>query len=119
MYFTNVALNTFGRVAIDSLGNKIGDVEILADIAWDDFVIDPAGIVYGSQSAGVGSFALPSGPVKTIVNSTMVHGGTSVMQTPDKTRLYVTTRGETVAAVVYSGQVVEVDLEEVAMSMVV
>lgn len=92
------------------MGDKTGDVEILASIAWDDFVIDLAGIVYGSESYGVGSFVLPDGPVETVLNSTAVHGGTSVMMTPDKTRLYLTTRGETVSDVVYSGQVVEIGL---------
>lgn len=88
------------------MGDKTGDVEILADVAWDDFHFDGNATIYGSQDTGLGSFTLPDGPLVTLVNSTTVHGATSVTMTPDKKTVYFTTRGATPL----SGQVFEVTL---------
>ncbi|ORY61785.1 uncharacterized protein BCR38DRAFT_348056 [Pseudomassariella vexata] len=123
-YFTNTARNIFARVPISDMGDKIGDIEVIAEVNadaisagydWDDFVLDAAsGNAYVAQSSSeLVKVALLDGE-QTIVaggaNSSALVGPTSVTLTEDGKTAYVTTRGGTVNWVVYYGQVVEVQL---------
>lgn len=116
-YYTNSNLGTFGRFRIDSLGNQVGDFEILATLAsaddiFDDFTFDSAGNAY----AAVHSYSVvkisPNGDIQTLIagsaNSSLLHEPTSVALANDGKSIYVSTGGDFTATPVTGGQLVQV-----------
>ncbi|KAK2133507.1 hypothetical protein NOF04DRAFT_1366877 [Fusarium oxysporum II5] len=100
LYFTNTAHQSFNRVKIDDMGNKLGDFEVLAKLekgspyAPDDFAMDLNGnayVVYWQDRVG------------------LLAGPSSVTFSNDGKILYVVTSGQNNDAV-SGGQVVEVKL---------
>ncbi|PWY89161.1 hypothetical protein BO70DRAFT_377586 [Aspergillus heteromorphus CBS 117.55] len=118
VYFTNTARGTFARVRITPNGTVVGDVQVIATLNaegddWDDFDFGADGTAYVAQASneivrigldGSQEVVVGGGDSNVLVGPTSVHvvrGGRSA---------YVTTRGGTVDGVLYSGQVVEVEL---------
>ncbi|KAF9871832.1 hypothetical protein CkaCkLH20_10766 [Colletotrichum karsti] len=116
-YFTNTARTSFGRVPITEDGYRAGDVEIVAvasgGYAWDDFVIDSSGNIYAAQTQNAAGQIFLNGTYTTIAgggDSTFIHRPTSVAISEDSKTLFVTTGGNVVNGVTYSGQVIAVGL---------
>ncbi|KAF7541332.1 hypothetical protein G7054_g721 [Neopestalotiopsis clavispora] len=120
VYFTNTGQYIFGRIAITDDGYQAGDVAEVVTYAdrasgydWDDFVFDQSGNVFAAQTPNAAGQIFLDGTYATLAggaNSTFFHRPTSVTVTPDGQALYVTTGGNTVDGVTYSGQVIEVKL---------
>ncbi|KAF5002488.1 hypothetical protein FGRMN_313 [Fusarium graminum] len=114
LYFTNTARQTFGRVKIDKLGNKVGDVEIIHKVekgstsAPDDFVMDKHGNAYVAYWYDELVKITPQGKVSVLVKG-LLAGPTSVVISQDEKRLYVATAGQGNDKVT-GGQIVEVRL---------
>ncbi|ETS81494.1 hypothetical protein PFICI_06496 [Pestalotiopsis fici W106-1] len=118
-YFTNTGQYIFGRIPITDDGYQAGDAEVVtySDRAsgydWDDFVFDQSGNIFAAQTPNAAGQIFLDGTYATLAgggNSTFFHRPTSVTVTPDGKTLYVTTGGNTVDGVTYSGQVIEVKL---------
>lgn len=118
-YFTNTGQYIFGRVPITDDGYKAGDAEVVtyADAStgydWDDFIFDAAGNIFAAQTPNAAGQIFLNGTYASLAgggNSTLFHRPTSVTATSDGKTLYVTTGGNTVDNVTYSGQVIEVQL---------
>ncbi|VUC24862.1 unnamed protein product [Clonostachys rosea] len=108
LYFTNSARGIFGRVKVDALGNKVGDVEQVARVsstdAIDDFARGPDGSFYVTLHPNSLVNITPEGDMTVIVDGSSkvtLKGPTSATFSNDKTKLYITTVG---------GQVIEVCL---------
>ncbi|KAF5664453.1 hypothetical protein FHETE_7044 [Fusarium heterosporum] len=114
LYFTNTARQTFGRVKIDKLGNKVGEVEIIYKVekgstsAPDDFVMDKHGNAYVAFWNDELVKVTPEGEVSVLVKG-LLAGPTSVVISQDEKRLYVATAGQGNDKVT-GGQIVEVKL---------
>lgn len=106
LYYTNTGHKTFGRVEIDEVGNKVGDVEVItrapanATIAPDDFILGAQGEAYLTYWPGQIVKVTPDGEEEIIVDST-IQNPTSVALSHDGQTLYVVTA---------TGQLVEVQL---------
>ncbi|KAF0318807.1 hypothetical protein GQ607_013939 [Colletotrichum asianum] len=116
-YFTNTARTSFGRVPITQDGYKAGDVETLAiasgGYAWDDFVIDASGNIFAAQTQNALGQIFVNGTFVTVAgggDTTFIHRPTSVAVSEDNKTLFVTTGGNAVDGVTYSGQVLAVEL---------
>lgn len=120
VYFTNSGLGFFGRIPIDSLGNRAGDVDIVARLqgavgltnAYDDFAFDSAGNAYVSVHSYSVDKITPQG-VQTLFagglnSSSVFREPTSAALSRDGRSIYVSTGGGTVDGKVYGGQVIQV-----------
>ncbi|KAM0354383.1 hypothetical protein ACHAPU_001427 [Fusarium lateritium] len=114
LYFTNSARQTFGRVKIDKLGNKIGEIEIIYKLendstsAPDDFVMDKHGNAYVAFWNDRLVKITPEGKA-SVLSEGLLAGPTSVVLSQDGKRLYVATAGQGNDKVT-GGQIVEVKL---------
>ncbi|KAH6639975.1 hypothetical protein BKA67DRAFT_528584 [Truncatella angustata] len=119
VYFTNTGQYIFGRVPITEDGSKAGDAEVIANATngydWDDFAIDTAGNFYTAQTPNAAGQVSLDGTYGTLAggeNSTLFHRPTSVTVSENTKKLYVTTGGNTINGIMYSGQVIEVQLKK-------
>lgn len=117
VYFTNTGQYIFGRIPITEDGYQAGSAEVVtyADSGydWDDIVFDYEGNVYGAQTPNAAGQIFLNGTFATLAgggDDILFHRPTSVTVTPDGETLYVTTGGNTVDGVTYSGQLIEVQL---------
>ena len=117
LYFTNSARQSFGRVKIDRLGNRLGDIEVIyqeqsgkgAAYAPDDFVLDKYGNAYVAFWDGSLVKITTTGRRTVLVDDGVLAGATSVALSKDQKSLYVCTAGQGIDKV-SGGQVVEVKL---------
>ncbi|KAE8440949.1 hypothetical protein EG329_006163 [Mollisiaceae sp. DMI_Dod_QoI] len=105
LYFTNPAYEIFGRVKIDQFGNKIGAVEVIANITdsattgahYDDFAIDGEGRSWIATHPEYVVEVGPAGNQNVISNSTLLLNPTSAAfgrgSLAQKKTLYVTNGG--------------------------
>ncbi|KAL9572700.1 hypothetical protein ACKAV7_003099 [Fusarium commune] len=114
LYFTNTAHQSFNRVKIDDIGNKLGDFEVLAKLekgspyAPDDFAMDRHGnayVVYWQDRV----VKITRGGKQTALVEGLLAGPSSATFSNDGKILYVVTSGQNNHAV-SGGQVVEVKL---------
>ncbi|KAF9872475.1 hypothetical protein CkaCkLH20_09972 [Colletotrichum karsti] len=111
LYFTNTNRQTFGRVKIDKLGNKVGNVEIItrapanSTLTPDDFVIDKLGNAYVGFWPSLLVKIAPDGKQTILVNGTLA-GPTSEALSRDGKTLYTVTAGLGLATV-GGGQILE------------
>ncbi|KAM0194329.1 hypothetical protein ACHAPI_007090 [Fusarium lateritium] len=113
LYFTNSARQSFGRVKIDKMGNKIGDIQTIAKLegsqyAPDDFAVDEHGNAYVVFWQDRVIKITPQGKQTVIVDG-LLAGPTSAVFSKDYKILYVVTSGQNDANV-SGGQVVEIKL---------
>jgi hypothetical protein len=114
LYFTNTNRKIFGRVKIDDLGSKVGDVEIIyqfpsnATVALDDFALDKAGNAYLAAWAGTLHRITLEGKETIVLNHTLVNPTSASFGENDAT-LYVVTSGQSVEPVT-GGQLIKVEL---------
>jgi hypothetical protein len=102
LYFTNSAQGFFGRVAINSRGDKVGTVEIVANMTasggvYDDFAIDESGNSWIATHPDYVVKVKSSGKQKVIANETFLLNPTSAAfgrgGQKEKQTLYVTNGG--------------------------
>ncbi|TVY31377.1 hypothetical protein LOCC1_G008956, partial [Lachnellula occidentalis] len=121
LYFTNSGQGFFGRVAIDGLGNKVGDIETLVQLdgevgfsnAYDDFAFDGSGNAYVALHSYSVLRITPDGQQTVFAgggNSTVFKEPTSVALAGDGKAVFVSTGGTTLDGTVYGGQVIKVGL---------
>ena len=114
LYFTNTARRIFGRVKIDQFGNKVGNVEIIAQLpagsaaAPDDFTMDKHGNAYVAFWTNSLVKITPDGERVTILEGVLA-SPTSSAFSKDGRSVYVGTAGRG-SETVSGGQVVEVRL---------
>ncbi|KAM0474231.1 hypothetical protein ACHAP7_007918 [Fusarium lateritium] len=113
LYFTNSARQSFGRVKIDKMGNKIGEIQTIAKLegsqyAPDDFAVDKHGNAYVVFWQDRVIKITPQGKQTVIVDG-LLAGPTSAVFSKDYKTLYVVTSGQNDAKV-SGGQVVEIKL---------
>jgi sugar lactone lactonase YvrE len=124
LYFTNLATNTVGRIAITPDGKAAGPVQLLTSkaLAADDFALSDNGTVYAAGfntlwqvTADGRTTAFVGGP-----NSTVLQGITSARfgrTAVDKDVLYMSTEGGLLAdppgSTVHGGQLVAVNVNAV------
>lgn len=125
LYFTNLATNSVGKVAITSEGLAAGVVQVLTTkaIAADDFALSDDGIVY---AAGANTLwqVTADGFIAAFVggpNSTVVQGITSARfgrTALDRDVLYLSTQGglleDPPGSVIHGGQLLAVHVNAVA-----
>ncbi|KAF4493499.1 hypothetical protein FAGAP_10381 [Fusarium agapanthi] len=98
LYFTNTDRQTFGRMKIDKLGNKVGDVEILYRLEKgsssipDDFAMDKNGNVYVGFWQDKLIKITPDGKA-LILSEGLLAGPTSVTLSKDGKSVFVVTAG--------------------------
>lgn len=118
-YFTNTGQYIFGRVPISEDGYATGTAEVVTYAGlstgydWDDFIIDSKGNVFAAQTPNAAGQIFLNGTYATLAgggNSTWFHRPTSVTIAEDRNTLYITTGGNTVSGITYSGQVIKVQL---------
>ncbi|KAF5534339.1 hypothetical protein FMEXI_11334 [Fusarium mexicanum] len=112
LYFTNTDRQTFGRMKIDKLGNKVGDVEIIYRLEKgstsipDDFTLDKNGNAYvGFWQDKLVKIA-PDGKA-IVLSEGLLAGPTSVTLSRDSRSVFVVTAGMNDDNV-FGGQVIEV-----------
>jgi hypothetical protein len=124
MYFTNLATNAVGKIAITSNGDAAGPVQLLTSkaLAADDFALSDNGTVYAAGfntlwqvMADGRKTAFVGGP-----NSTVIQGITSARfgrTAVDEDVLYMSTQGGLLAdppgSAVHGGQLLAVNLNAV------
>ncbi|UPK97431.1 hypothetical protein LCI18_008366 [Fusarium solani-melongenae] len=114
LYFTNTARRIFGRVKIDQFANKVGNIEIIAQLpagsaaAPDDFVMDKHGNAYVAFWTNSLVKITPDGERVTILEGVLA-SPTSSAFSKDGRSVYVGTAGRG-SETVSGGQVVEVRL---------
>ncbi|KAG4267494.1 hypothetical protein FPRO04_12817 [Fusarium proliferatum] len=98
LYFTNTDRQTFGRLKIDKLGKKVGDVEIIYRVEKgspsipDDFTIDRNGNVYvGIWQDKLIKITLDG--EATVLSEGLLAGPTSVTLSRDGKSVFVVTAG--------------------------
>ncbi|KAF4440780.1 hypothetical protein FACUT_3208 [Fusarium acutatum] len=112
LYFTNTARQTFGRMKIDKLGNKVGHVEIIYRLekgspsAPDDFAMDKNGNAYVGFWQDKLIKITPEGKA-TVLSEGLLAGPTSVTLSRDGKSVFVVTAGKNNDNV-SGGQVVQV-----------
>ncbi|KAL1878150.1 hypothetical protein Daus18300_002066 [Diaporthe australafricana] len=116
VYFTNSALGTFARVSVDELGNKAGEIEVLARSPspgeiYDDFAFDRAGNAYvAAHSSSV--FKITPDCEQTLLagggDSSVFQQPTSVALAGDEKSIYVSTGGAFAGNPRTGGQIVQV-----------
>ncbi|EXM15561.1 Six-bladed beta-propeller, TolB-like [Fusarium oxysporum f. sp. vasinfectum] len=114
LYFTNTAHQSFNRVKIDDMGNKLGDFEVLAKLEKgspyvpDDFAMDLNGnayVVYWQDRV----VKITRGWKQTVLVEGLLAGPSSATFSNDGKTLYVVTSGQNNDAV-SGGQILEVKL---------
>ncbi|KAF4500343.1 hypothetical protein FAGAP_3493 [Fusarium agapanthi] len=114
LYFTNTAHQSFNRLKIDDMGNKLGDFEVLSKLekgspyAPDYFAMDQHGnayVVYWQDRV----IKITEEGKQTILVEGLLAGPSSATFSNDGKTLYVVTSGQNNLAV-SGGQVVEVKL---------
>jgi hypothetical protein len=114
LYFTNTARQALGRVKIDNMGNRIGDIQTIAKLeegsqySPDDFAIDKHGNAYVVYWQDRVVKITPQGK-QTVLVEGLLAGPSSAVFSKDYKTLYVVTSGQNDASV-SGGQVVEVKL---------
>ncbi|KAF5983690.1 hypothetical protein FCOIX_3038 [Fusarium coicis] len=112
LYFTNTAHQSFNRVKIDDMGNKLGNFEVLSKLekgspyAPDDFAMDRHGnayVVYWQDRV----VKITHGGKQTVLVDGLLAGPSSAVLSEDGNTLYVVTSGQNNLAV-SGGQIVEV-----------
>ncbi|CZR56290.1 uncharacterized protein PAC_06178 [Phialocephala subalpina] len=105
LYFTNSAYGIFGRVAIDSYGNKLSSVEVIANITnsdttgahYDDFALDKEGNAWIATHPEYVVKVAPDGEQSLISNETLLLNPTSAAfgrgSKKERKMLYVTNGG--------------------------
>lgn len=124
LYFTNLATNTVGKVAITPSGNAAGPVQVLSSkaLAVDDLALSDDGTVY---AAGLNTLwqVMVDGHTTAFVggpNSTVIQGITSARfgrTAVDKDVLYMSTQGglleDPFGSLVRGGQLLAVNVNVV------
>ncbi|KAH8683178.1 hypothetical protein BGZ60DRAFT_399572 [Tricladium varicosporioides] len=105
LYFTNSAQGLFGKVAIDSQGNKVGDIQIISysnatsttGLVYDDFSFDLSGNAWIAAHPAQAVKVTPAGVQTVVTNTTLFKNPTSAARgrgTGQRTTMYVTNGGE-------------------------
>ncbi|RDL33791.1 Uncharacterized protein BP5553_08159 [Venustampulla echinocandica] len=103
LYFTNSALGIYGRVGINSLGNKVGSVQTLASMPvvgghYDDLDIDASGNTWIATHPSHVVKVKSDGTQKVLANTALLLNPTSAAfgrgNALEKRTLYVTNGGE-------------------------
>jgi hypothetical protein len=117
LYYTSSTTGVLGRVKISKDGRQFGPLEVVAELniegAWfDDFAIDPHGIIYAAVHPNTIERIWPNGTQEVLVggNSTTLKVPTSVAISKNGRSIFVTTGGEEISGTVFGGQVVEVKI---------
>ncbi|KAH8652608.1 hypothetical protein BGZ60DRAFT_419919 [Tricladium varicosporioides] len=126
VYFTNSGQGTFGRVKIDALGNKIGEIEVVARLqqeggvvsrtnAFDDFDFDDRGNAYISMHAYAFVKITPDGKQTTFFGSvgqytTVWEPTAAAVSKKNKHLLYLATGGITINGTQHGAQLFEVKI---------
>ncbi|KAF5637164.1 hypothetical protein F52700_4901 [Fusarium sp. NRRL 52700] len=99
LYFTNTDRQTFGRMKIDKLGNKVGDVEIIYRLEKgslsipDDFIMDKNGNAYVGFWQDRLIKIIPDGKA-IVLSEGLLAGPTSVILSRDAKSVFVVTAGQ-------------------------